>query len=316
MIEVIGAPLDAVAEGGSRFNSHELAGRTGLVHRCRLGGVEAALHSANHAVLARFGNRIAHAPCKTGPPPDCHFDLLPANCSLRWDDGAEHAGYLTVFLPMDVVDECSDQPSAPADPSARLGVADPKLWLMPSKPKHAVECPDNLRLSYHGQFLRLLAAELALRHGSATPPGAARGGLSGSACPFDQRPTRQAPCQGGGVGAASRPGLPEQQPPVRGVPANNRTGSASVSGGVPNQSRKAASNQGRHAAAEVALAVGYSDQSWQARQQSGAGPWLVGPDAWCPQGLELGIDAHQASHPALLDSSDGNVTVHHRLSGS
>ncbi len=73
--------------------------------------------------------------------------------------------------------------NAPINPARRSscgGVADPELWATLSKIKRAVECPDSLLPSYHGQLLRLLAAELALRHGSAASPKVlSRGGLSG-----------------------------------------------------------------------------------------------------------------------------------------
>lgn len=167
-----------------------------------------------------------------------------------------------MFLPTSVLEECSDPPGASLQLRRGGGIADPELWATLSKIKRAVERPDNLQPSYHAQLLRLLAAELASRNGSAASPGSlSRGGLSGR----HARPVEEHL----GEHFARAVPLAELAALVRLNRSHLCEAFRQTTGLTPHQFQTARRidhakqllAQGGLPLAEVALAVGYSDQS-------------------------------------------------------
>ncbi len=184
MIEYV---RDPCIDRGTCLSFSSPVGRTELIRGRRLAGVEAAVCSPDHAVFARFSGQstdtrhsIAGGPQRSGAIPGRHIDVLPAGHRLVcWDAGVEQVEYLAVFLPKSVLDGCAGDDGGPARLRAGLSVRDAELWATLGKIKRAVGRLQDLQPAYHGQLLALLAMELASRHTVSAPRAdTARGGLS------------------------------------------------------------------------------------------------------------------------------------------
>jgi len=187
VVAVTGHVRDPCIDGGTCLSFSGPKGRTELIRGRRLAGVEATVCSPDHAVFARFSggstdtrHSIAGGPHRSGAIPGRHVDVLPAGQRLVcWDAGVAQVEYLAVFLPRHVLESCAGTGGGPVRLRAGLGVRDADLWATLGKIKRAVERPHDLQPSYHGQLLGLLAMELASRHSLSTPcTDVARGGLS------------------------------------------------------------------------------------------------------------------------------------------
>lgn len=169
----------------TRFDSP--VGRVELIRGQRLADVELTCCNGDHAIAARFKGpstsvryEIGNGPTKSGPVPELSINVLPAGRrAWHWDAGVEDMEMLVVFLAPEMLDECVGEPQATMDLRPALDITDPDLWATLTKIKRTAQAADGLRWPHRESLLRLLASEVARSFGSPTVPTVrSRGGLS------------------------------------------------------------------------------------------------------------------------------------------